>query len=282
MGMNPRLSVLVLVLLTAFASAACSKGEAPPGTRGGSGAGTPSVVPADPALKTAPASARDLAVTVDLAITTDTVDDSVTAIRKEVETEGGYLMQANVAGDDGERSAHLEARIPKDQLASLRPVAHGLGDVTSDVETVEDVTEARADVKARLHAARVEEARLLDLMKDHTGKLSEVLEAEKELARIRENIERIEAEERTMDGRVTYATVRIQVTQRSTPVWHTPGKSIVIAGRAGLHAAAAILVGVGMAVAATSPTLVPILLFAWALVAVYRWRARRRLENAAR
>lgn len=85
-----------------------------------------------------------------------------------------------------------------------------------------------------------------------------------------------------MDGRVTYATVRIQVSQRTTPVWHTPGKSIVRAGRAGVHAAAALLVGAGMALAATSPTLVPIALFVWALVAVYRHRARRRLERAAR
>ncbi|CAN5453327.1 hypothetical protein BH09MYX1_BH09MYX1_48600 [soil metagenome] len=272
-GMTQRhrliLGLLVLALLTG-----CSKREASPqsakpvsGSIAASGSKSPTV-------------SRDLAFTFDLAVTVDVVDDAVASLRREVETEGGYLAAADLSGDGDDRSSSLEAHIPKDQLAAFRPMAHGLGDVTSDVESVEDVTEARADVKARLHSARIEEARLLELMQDRTGKLSEVLEAEKELARVRENIERIEAEERTMDGRVAFATVRVHLRAHSTPAWHAPGRSIAAAAKAGVHGAATLAVWTGMAIAATGPTLVPIALFVYLVVVVVRRRGKKSAASA--
>ncbi len=277
----PTYIVLLALTLGSFVLAGCSKSDfgvrgAPPTAVAPNGGGT--------ALTTtpAPASARDLAVTVDTSLTTDHVDDAVTAVRKEVEAEGGWLGRATVTGDDDDRSADLEAHVPKSSLGALRGVVQDQGDVTRDVESVEDVTEARADVKARLHAARVEEARLLELTQDHTGKLSEVLETEKELSRVRENIEKIEAEERTMDGRVAYATVSIHVVRRSVPAWKTPGRSIERAAIGGVHAAAAISVAFGMALAATGPTLVPLGLVIFGIVVFVRRRARRSAEALAR
>lgn len=83
-----------------------------------------------------------------------------------------------------------------------------------------------------------------------------------------------------MDGRVTFATVRLHFATHAAPTWTTPGKSIARAGRFGLHAAAAIAVGTGMALAATGPTLVPIALVIAGIVVVARRRARRRLARA--
>jgi hypothetical protein len=279
--MNRSLTYILLLGLTLVALAGCSKNA----DVGGRGA-PPTAIAANggSALTTAPAPAspRDLAVTVDTSVTVDHVDDAVLAVRREVEAEGGWLGRATVAGDGDERRADLEAHVPKSSLGALRGVVQEQGEVTRDVESVEDVTEARADVKARLHAARIEEARLLELTQDRTGKLSEVLETEKELSRVRENIEKIEAEERTMDGRVAYATVSLHVATRAVPVWRTPGKSIARAAVAGVHAAAALAVGTGMVLAATGPTLVPVGLVVLGIVVVFRRRSRRAAEALAR
>lgn len=269
MGMTPR-NLLVLMLLVFSTSLGCAKA--------GDRAAPPTSVAEPTALaKAGPTSARDLAVTVHLSLTVDHVQDSVDQLRAEVEREGGYVSHADVAGDTDDASADLEVHVPKSELGSLRPLVAKMGDVTSDVESTEDVTEARADVKARLHAAQVEEARLLELMQDHTGKLSEVLESEKELARVRETIERIQAEERTMDGRVAFATVHVHLRSREIAAWRTPGTSLGKAGRAGVHAAASIAVGLGMALAATSPTLVPVALLIAGIVVLVR--RRRRAQN---
>ena len=65
------------------------------------------------------------------------------------------------------------------------------------------------DVQARLRNKRVEEARLLEVLKDATGKLSEVLEVEKELSRVREEIEQIEGRLRYLTDQTDLSTVTI-------------------------------------------------------------------------
>lgn len=214
---------------------------------------------------------RSLIVTMDVAVTVDHVDDATARIRSAVEQAGGFVADSHTSGTDEQR-AHLELRVPADKARNIKGALAELGTVTSASEKVEDVTEQRADIEARLHTARVQEKRLLEIMSGRASSIHELVEAEKELARVRENIERLEAQERVMKSKIQLATVRVSLSTRTAPAWQTPGPSIARAGRAGVQAAAAVAVFAGMAAAAVGPTLLPILFVAGAIVMVVRRR----------
>jgi len=91
-------------------------------------------------------------------------------------------------------------------LAHLRT----LGDVLEVTEHGEDVTAERVDVEARLAAKRALEQRLIALT-EHTGSVAELIQVENELGRVRGDIESMEANERSLEGRIAFATIRLDV-----------------------------------------------------------------------
>lgn len=119
--------------------------------------------------------------------------------------EGGFVEQ---------RAARsLVLRVPVAALDRLRTeVATKEGvQVLDETRTTKDVTDAVADLDARLRNAHRAEERLLALLDKQTGSLADVLAVEKSLGETRERIERMEAEQRLAKGRVELATVEIGV-----------------------------------------------------------------------
>ncbi len=66
---------------------------------------------------------------------------------------------------------------------------------------------------ARLANARNTEQRLTDLLRNRTGKLSDVLEVEQEVDRVRGEIEQMEAERKNMANQVSFATLNATITE---------------------------------------------------------------------
>lgn len=226
---------------------------------------------------TLPKADRALVVTADVTLRVGKVDEVTNKIRASVDTEGGYIANASTHGDSDDAYAMMDLRVPVARASAFRAMLRTLGEVASEDERVEDVTEQRADLSARLNNARNEEARMVDLMAHKSGDIAEVIAAEKELARIRETIERLEAEERTMTGQVALATIHVTLQPVTAAAEHTPGRSIVRAWTSGLHAAKALAVWLSMGVAAATPTLLPIAAFVLAVIAVARRRKARSL-----
>jgi len=65
----------------------------------------------------------------------------------------------------------------------------------------------------RLANARVTEKRLSQLLQNRTGGVSDVLEVERETARVRTEIEQMEAQRRQFDRRIEYATITLEVVE---------------------------------------------------------------------
>lgn len=226
------------------------------------------------------AAARSLVVTMDVGVTVADVDHSRTTIRAEVERAGGYIADASTSGRSTERSVRMELRIPAGNVQGVRAALGRLGEITSDVEKVQDVTEERADLEARLRNARTSEKRILEIMATKTGTIAEVIEAEKEVSRIRDSIERMEGQKRSLDGRIDLATVHLTLTgQAGPPAWQTPGKSIASAARGGVRAAAAAGVYAVMAFVAVAPVLLPIAALVLGIVLALRGRRRAALVS---
>jgi predicted nuclease with TOPRIM domain len=101
--------------------------------------------------------------------------------------------------------------VPADQLdaviAEIKPLAH----VEQESQGGEEVTKQYVDLTARLTNARRTEQTLLDVLEKRTGRLSDVLEVERELARVREEIESMEGELKGLQNRVSFATLRVEL-----------------------------------------------------------------------
>lgn len=272
MPMSKKLLAVVLSLLVAILASGCAAEKAAPATRG-SHADAPAAVGPN-----VPPSERSRIVTMDVAITVDHFDDALARLRASVDRSGGYVSDLRASGAKGEETAHLEIRVPADRAQSVRGSLGELGEVTNASEKVEDVTEQRADIEARLANAKVQEKRLLEIMASKSGSIADLVESEKELARVRENVERLEAQQRSLKGKIDLATIHVSLAQRSTPAWKTPAVSLFRAGKLGVDGACAVAVYGGIAFLTIAPSLLPVLAV---IAAVFFFVRRRRASQLA-
>jgi len=144
------------------------------------------------------------------------VDDASTKIRQLAQRLGGYIANSSrQSGKDQIRSATLEVKLPAPRFDEALSGLNPIGTVESTNVTSEDVGEDYVDVSARLANARRLEQRLIDLLAQRTGKLSDVLSVERELARVREEIERYEGHMRFLRSRAALSTLTVTVHERA-------------------------------------------------------------------
>jgi hypothetical protein len=259
-----------LSLVWVLSTAACLQHDAPSGGAEPTPAGAPAVAasPAQASLPAAdPAGARALRIRTETTIAAVDVEAAVSSLRTAVTEAGGYFAEAKTTGSGASLRAELEARIPQPKLAGFRSGLAKIGDITSDQESAEDVTEQRADLGARLRNAPAQEKRLLDLLSDRTGSLADVIAAEKALSEVRETIERLEAQSKTLEGQIAFATVKLQVVPKI--VVAEPGTLATIGESAGRGVELAGEVAVGLVVLAATLGPTALLLAALGLVTYF-------------
>jgi hypothetical protein len=101
-----------------------------------------------------------------------------------------------------------------------------LGRVESESQNGEEVTAQYVDLQARLANARHTEQRLTEVLQQRTGKLSDVLAVETEIARVRGEIESMEAGRKSMATQVAFATLNVTLTEDYKPQLQTVPPSI--------------------------------------------------------
>jgi hypothetical protein len=260
------LFALALVALAAFGLASCADERAPASHARAPETRAQSQGPAGPARRRA---ALEVRATFRLQVPSA---DRTAALARELsaltEASGGYVESASL-GDD--RLTRLVLRVPPDQIASLRRVlARAAGrEALHEELTSTDVTEALADLDARLRTHRAAEARLLALLEQRTGALADVLAVERSLVEVRERIERLEAEQRGAQGRVDLATVTVQVERVGDLLSAPLGRQAAEALHDGVTAARVLLLGLLLGALRALPALLVIaapIALAWRLL----------------
>ena len=138
--------------------------------------------------------------------------DAADRIAELARAHGGYVAgsHSDTAGGDRRRGT-LTLRIPAGRFDEVFAGVKGLGKVLNDKVDVQDVTKAYFDLETRLRVKRDTEARLREILRTRTARLSDVLEAERELARVTEEIENMEGTRRFYDEQVAFATVVVSL-----------------------------------------------------------------------
>jgi hypothetical protein len=142
-------------------------------------------------------------------------DNAVQKINAFANEEHGY-----VATTDSEKQANGKLRgqvvvkvLPENLDRFLQKIRN-LGELKNQTLGTEDVTKAYFDTDARLKNAHVMEQRLIDMLKTKTGKVSDLLQVERELGRVREEIEKMQGELKYWDSQVQFATVTISLAEK--------------------------------------------------------------------
>src|SRR6185503_4740472 len=121
------------------------------------------------------------------------LDTAIQRVRQLAERLGGYVGNTTMQTGEGQiRSATLELKIPAARFDEAVSGLSPFGEVESVNVQAEDVGEEFVDLTARTTNAKRLEERLLGLLATRTGKLEEVVNVERELARVREEIERLD------------------------------------------------------------------------------------------
>jgi hypothetical protein len=137
----------------------------------------------------------------------------------------GYTSDAHESVDGlGARTVIIQARIPFPQFDQVMQQVETLGKVLDKQVTAEDVTVEFVDTQAKLRNLKKTEARLLDHL-SKTGKLSDTLLIEKELNRVREEIERLEGRLRFLAHRIAFSTLNLTIKETPRPQAITPPES---------------------------------------------------------
>lgn len=206
-------------------------------------------------------------------IEVEKVDAAVIKIRQLAVQVGGYITNSSISGGrDQIRQATVELKIPAAQYDQAVGSLSTIGKVETVTSNAQDVGEEFVDVTARVTNARRLEERLISLLANRTGKLDEVLRVERELARVREEIERYEGRLRFLTSRAAMSTLTITVHEPAPILGSNPGENPI---GAAIRRAWRNFVGLLAGVIASLGVVIPLALVGYAGWYGYkRWRRR--------
>lgn len=134
------------------------------------------------------------------------VPSATDQVRVIAESFGGFVEQLTSQGVEERQQSTMTIRVPQPEFFAVFNRIKLLGKVLNENAGSEDVTERFIDLEARLNSAEREEQSLLSLL-ERAEKVSEILTIERELSRIRTELEQVQGQLNFLERRVDLATI---------------------------------------------------------------------------
>jgi hypothetical protein len=142
-------------------------------------------------------------------------DDVIQKITGLATEERGYVATTSSEKQaNGKLRGTVVVKVAPENLDRFLQKIRGLGDLKNQTLGTEDITKAYFDTDARLKNARGMEQRLIEMLKKKSEDINDLLQVEKELGRVREQIEQMQGELKFWDSQVQFATVTISLTEK--------------------------------------------------------------------
>ena len=148
-----------------------------------------------------------------MSLTVNSVDQTIDAVSQIINKQQGDLIglkQQQPKNDNSRHTATIQLRIPENQLEPTLEELAKLGTVDSRNITAEDVGDRLVDFQARLTNLQKTEANLQKIM-DRAGSIRDVLSVAQELSNVRETIEQINAQLKSLQNQVAYSTITLNL-----------------------------------------------------------------------
>ena len=149
--------------------------------------------------------------TAEANIEVDSVERAIQRIDSIAKLRNAFVADVNLSNAERAANARLVIRVPATQFTALLSSLTALGKVQHQSVATEDVTKDYADLETRLGVKEQTVARLRTLLATRTGQLEQVLNVERELARVVTELEQLKGERNYYDQRVAISTVTVNL-----------------------------------------------------------------------
>jgi hypothetical protein len=153
---------------------------------------------------------RRLIRSAELSIELDRYEEGGRRAEEIADGLGGWVADARAASSAGQRaSGTLALRVPADRFGEALRRLSAIGTVRARTIQTQDVSREYFDLETRVRVKRDAEARMREVLRNRPARLTDIVEAERELTRIVEEIETMEGQRRFYDRQVAMATVSV-------------------------------------------------------------------------
>ena len=153
-----------------------------------------------------------------LNLRTDRFDETVQALCEQIEQAGGVVESRDISGaKNASRSANLTLRVPSDMLDGVLSGAGEWGEVTREQISAVDMTSTYTDNASRLESARAKK-RQLDALYEKAENMEDIITLTDAIFDVQEEIEWLEGQTRRIDDEVSFATLYVSVSEKSSAV----------------------------------------------------------------
>ncbi len=154
------------------------------------------------------ASERQIISQASLDLEVSDVNTATTQLRGLVQSFGGFIEHISTSGGLNPEHGSAVVRVPGDRLLEALDAIERLGRAVGQTLGQHDVTGEVIDLEARLRSERSTEESLLKLL-DRAESVSDVLTVERELNRVRANIEQLQGQLDFIQRSVSLATITV-------------------------------------------------------------------------
>ena len=211
-----------------------------------------------------------------LTVATREFAHSRASLEEILERHHGYVAKLRMVGEPTGGILSATLRVPSSEYRSAPTELKGIGLVEHEEEAADEITQQHSELEARLVNAQNEEQRIQRILQNRNDKFSDFGSLERQVAILRGEIERIEAERSASGSRVSFANVFFSLREERTSTAETIGAKLRSAATGGLNDALDSLSSILLFMAGHGPLLV-----LWAVLiyfpARYFWRRRSQL-----
>lgn len=157
---------------------------------------------------------RKIIWSADMEFQVKNVDESTKNINKLVKKHRGFVSNMNLNSTHYRISNRIEIRINSEQFNDLINDIKGESIYMKNIEiNSEDVTEEFVDIESRLKTKKEVRERYIDILRNKTGDVKDVIAAEEAIRVITEEIEAKEGRLRYLKDKVGFSTITLELFQ---------------------------------------------------------------------
>jgi len=217
-----------------------------------------------------------VAYSAELTIATKEFGHSRASLEEILERRHGYVAKLRMVGEPTGSVLSATLRVPSSEYRSALVELKAVGLVEHEEEAADEITQQHSELEARLVNAQNEEQRIQRILQNRDDKFKDATSLEQQVAMLRREIERIEAERSAFGSRASFANVFFSLREERTSPAETIGAKLRNAGLSGLNDALESISVILLFLASRGP-----LLALWAVLiyvpARYFWRRRAQL-----
>ena len=179
-----------------------------------SAAGVNETKPVDPAKIKSQDFKRRIVRTGEMELYVEQFSQVPAKIGELVDQYAGYIASSDVTGSTGDaRTGRWTLRVPSDRFEEFLDEVEHLGELQSRHTNSREVTTEYYDVSSRISNQQAEEARLLKHLDENTGGLNDILMIERELTRVRGQLELLQGRLRMLEDVTSLSTMTLTVNE---------------------------------------------------------------------